>query len=122
MRKLSMIFVLFSLSGSAAMAGEADVVDVKVTKQSGLKYHFDVTVRHADAGWKHYADGWEVLGPNGKVLGKRKLLHPHVNEQPFRRSLSGVEIPLDIKMVTLRAHDSVHGTGGREMQVKLPGR
>ena len=37
-----------------------------------------------------------VCTPDGKVLGYRKLHHPHENEQPFTRSLSGVEIPDEV--------------------------
>ncbi|MEM7643100.1 MAG: hypothetical protein AAF366_11285, partial [Pseudomonadota bacterium] len=60
---------------------------------------------------EHYADGWEVLGPDGARLGYRELLHPHVTEQPFTRSLSGVEIPEGVERVTVRAHDNVDGWG-----------
>lgn len=102
------------------MAGEADVVDVKVSMTAKREYRFDVTVRHADAGWKHYADRWEVLGPDGKVLGVRVLYHPHVDEQPFTRSLPGVKIPAGIDRVTLRAGDKVHKFGGRTKSVPLP--
>lgn len=109
-----------SLLISPVLAGEADVVDVKVAKQGDHSYRFEVTLKHADTGWKHYADGWEVLGPDGKRLAKRTLYHPHVDEQPFTRSLSSVKIPREIKEVTIRAHDSVHETGGREMRVQLP--
>jgi hypothetical protein len=118
-RVLNVLFFL-CLLGTPVEAGEVDVIDVKVTKQGSGSYRFDVTLRHADTGWKHYADGWQVLGPNGKSLGKRTLYHPHVNEQPFTRSLSGVKIPPEIKLVTIRAHDSVHETGGHEMHVRLP--
>ncbi len=103
-----------------AQAGEADVVGVEVTKQSDGRFRFDVTVRHADEGWDHYADRWDVVGPDGAVLGSRELLHPHVNEQPFTRSLSGVAIPADVTEVTIRAHDNVHGLGGEEMTVAVP--
>ena len=120
MRKQLGLSLIFCLFGTALMAGEADIVDVKVHKQGGNSYNFDVTLRHADTGWKHYADAFIVLGPDGKQLGKRTLYHPHVNEQPFTRSLGGVKIPSDIKVVTVRAHDSVHETGGKEMQVRLP--
>jgi hypothetical protein len=41
-----------------------------------------VTVRHADEGWEHYADCWEVLTLDGEVLATRELAHPHDNEQP----------------------------------------
>ena len=111
------LFISLAFSGSA-IAGEADVIDVDVSK-SGNRYTFSVTVSHADEGWDHYADGWEVVGPDGKVLGTRVLAHPHVNEQPFTRSGS-FEIPEGISKVTIRAHDSIHKYGGKEMLVELP--
>jgi hypothetical protein len=52
------------------LAGPADVVSVKVTKSSPRVYSFAATVRHCDTGWKHYADAWEVLGSDGKVLAR----------------------------------------------------
>lgn len=102
-----------------ARAGGADVIAVKVTK-SGSGFNFDVTVKHADTGWKHYANKWEVVAPDGKVLGTRVLLHPHENEQPFTRSLGGVRIAGDIKQVTVRAYDSKHGIGGKQMTAAVP--
>jgi hypothetical protein len=102
-----------------ALAGEADVVDVKATHEAGGTWRFDVTVRHADEGWDHYADKWEVLAPDGTLLATRVLLHPHETEQPFTRSLSGVTIPADVDRVTIRAHDSVHGYGGAVLAVAL---
>ncbi len=103
----------------AARAGEADVVGVEFQQTADGTYRFDVTVRHADDGWDHYADRWQVLAPDGTVLGERVLLHPHDTEQPFTRSLAGVDIPPDIRAVTLRAHDSRHGWGGAELQIDL---
>ena len=105
-----------------AWAGEADVVNVEVVQASAGKYDFHVSVRHEDAGWDHYANVWQVIGPDGAMLGERVLLHPHDNEQPFTRSLMGVAIPDGIDTVTVRAGDSVHEFGGAEMSVKLPGR
>jgi hypothetical protein len=78
-------------------------------------------VRHADTGWDHYANRWDVLAPDGTVLGTRTLLHPHENEQPFTRSLSGVSVPEGVRSVTIRANDSVHGEGGREVTVEAFG-
>jgi hypothetical protein len=49
-------------------------------------------LRHGDTGWDDYADGWRIETPAGEVLGTRVLHHPHVEEQPFTRSLGGVEI------------------------------
>ena len=103
-----------------AFAGEADVVAVEATRQGDGTWRFDVTVQHADTGWDHYADRWDVVAPDGTVLDTRVLLHPHVTEQPFTRSLAGVTIPEDVRQVTIRAHDSVHGYGGVEMTLDLP--
>lgn len=110
----------FMIVASSALAGEADVLDVKVAKQGDGTYRFDVTVEHADTGWDHYADGWEVATEDGMRLGYRTLYHPHVNEQPFTRSLSGVSIPDGIDRVVVRAHDSIHEWGGLGRTVELP--
>ena len=105
-----------------AAAGEADVVNAVATQEAAGTWRFDVTVAHADEGWDHYADQWEVLAPDGTVLGTRVLFHPHVEEQPFTRSLSGIVIPESVTTVTVRARDSVHGYGGATVSLELPGR
>jgi hypothetical protein len=109
--------VAFAVIGHA---GEADVIGVEVKKTSESTYQFSVTVSHTDEGWDHYADKWEIIAPDGRILGTRILHHPHVNEQPFTRSLSGVTIPESITEVTIRAHDSVHEYGGTVMRVAVP--
>lgn len=114
--------ILLSLAAHPALAGEADVVDVRYTQSSDGSYTFHVTVRHQDEGWGHYADRWQVIGPGGTVLGERVLAHPHENEQPFTRSQSGIVIPDDLEAVTVRARDSAHGWGGIEMTVPVKGR
>ena len=116
----SVVGLTIALMSGNAISGEADVVGVKIIKEGTGSYRFDVTVRHADEGWNHYADAWEVVGPDGTVLGTRKLAHPHENEQPFTRSLQGVRIPEGVSEVTVRAHDSVHKLGGAEMKVQVP--
>ncbi len=117
MRRLALLAAL-SLAPTAALAGEADVVGVEV-RSSGGGWRFDVTVEHADTGWEHYADAWRVVGPDGTVYGTRTLYHPHVDEQPFTRSLSGVVIPEGVDTVTVEAHDSVHEWGGVTMEIEL---
>lgn len=112
--------LLVSLWSVAALAGEADVIAVEAWKEGVDRYSFAVTVRHADEGWKHYADAWDVVAPDGTVLGTRTLYHPHVDEQPFTRSLSGVAVPAGTTEVIVRAHDKVHGHGGKDFRVKLP--
>ena len=110
------------LAAAAAHAGEADVERVDISATGQNTFRFNVTVRHADEGWKHYADKWDVVAPDGTVLGTRTLYHPHVDEQPFTRSLSGVTIPESIGKVTIRAHDSVHKYGGKTVTMAVPGR
>lgn len=122
MRRLLCFAALLGLAAGAAAAGEADVLAAEVTAVKGGHYRFDVTVRHADEGWEHYADRWEVLAPDGTVLATRVLRHPHVQDQPFTRSLPAVAIPEEVRRVIVRAHDSVHGLGGAEVTVDLPAR
>jgi len=102
-----------------AVAGEADVISAKGVCNAQSICGFAVTIRHADEGWDHYADGYEVLTDDGEVLAKRVLRHPHVAEQPFTRPLTGVAVPPDLERVRIRAHDSQHGHGGREVTVEL---
>lgn len=117
---LSILLLLCIIFPSSLFAGEADVIRVDVKKSGDNIYQFDVTVSHSDEGWDHYADKWEIIGPDGSVLAARTLYHPHVNEQPFTRSLSGVKIPDGVTAVTVRAHDSVHECGGMTKAVELP--
>ena len=117
---VAIIALVTGMHTAAVYAGEADVVDVSVKQSAKNTYSFSVTVRHADEGWDHYANKWDVVAPDGTVLGTRVLYHPHVDEQPFTRSLSGVNIPDTVDTVTVRAHDSVHEYGGETKKVKLP--
>lgn len=102
-----------------AAADLPDIVATRVTPQ-GTGWRFDVTLRHPDEGWTHYADGWEVLAPDGTVLGTRTLLHPHDHEQPFTRSLTGVVIPPDVTEVRIRARCLVDGWGPADTIVAPP--
>lgn len=119
MRYPSLCALLVLCFAWPVLGGEADVIAVEVKRSGNQTYSFDVTVSHTDQGWDHYADRWEIIAPDGEILAKRVLAHPHTNEQPFTRSLSGVKIPVDIHQVTVRAHDSVHAFGGETMLVDL---
>jgi hypothetical protein len=110
----------------AGRSANADVLHVRAVQTADDTWTFHVTVRHPDIGWEDYADGWDVLTPDGKVIKPdpestftRLLLHPHENEQPFTRSQSGIIIPPDVTQVRVRAHDLVDGYGGREVIVDL---
>ncbi len=115
------LFLIQPLTNSVpALAGDVEVVKVKIAKESAGTYRFDVTLRHKDEGWKHYADRWDVVSPDGTVLGSRTLHHPHVREQPFTRSLSSLRIPKELMEVVVRAHDKVHGIGQKPVRVTVP--
>ncbi len=122
MKYIVMMFTGMLLISTAVYAGEADVIEVEIKHMGENTYYFKVTVRHEDEGWEHYADKWDVVAPDGTVLGTRTLYHPHVDEQPFTRSLSGVKISESITEVTVRAHDSVHKYGGETVIVAVPGK
>jgi len=119
--KIYMLMIAFCLLHAVAVqAGEADVVEVKIKASGDRIYRFDVTVLHGDEGWDHYVDKWDIVGHGDILLGTRILHHPHVREQPFTRSLSGVKIDQTSNKVTVRAHDSVHGYGGKVVTVNIP--
>ncbi|MBO6782853.1 MAG: hypothetical protein JJ899_06215 [Alphaproteobacteria bacterium] len=119
MRRFAAVVVGAVLFVNLAQAGESAVTAVQVRAEGGGKYSFSVTLRHDDEGWDHYADRWEVLTMDGEVIATRTLFHPHVNEQPFTRSLGGVEVPVGTTRVRIRSHDSVHAYGGPELVVEL---
>ncbi|MCP4035454.1 MAG: hypothetical protein GY733_00835 [bacterium] len=106
------------LLAGTVLADTANVVAASAECEESI-CTFRVTVQHPDQGWKHYANGWDVLAADGVVIATRVLRHPHVKEQPFTRELRGVVIPSGITSVRIRARDSVHGYGGREVVVEL---
>jgi hypothetical protein len=115
------------IPGIALAAGNADVTKAQARNTGPGVWSFSVTVLHPDSGWEDYADGWDVVLPDGTVVKPvaseaftRTLWHPHVNEQPFTRSQGGVEIPAGVEQVTVRAHDKRDGFGGKTVKVILP--
>ena len=106
--------------------GNANVLFVEAQLAEDGTWNFTVTVEHADTGWEDYADGWDVVLPDGTIAKPdpdspftRLLLHPHETEQPFTRSQRGIIIPPAIGVVTVRAHDLADGYGGQEVIVDL---
>lgn len=114
---LPLAAVLGLLTGT--LHADAPVIENVRAQNSGGTWRFDVTLSHPDTGWDHYADGWRIEDLDGKELGFRELLHPHVNEQPFTRSLSRVEIPDDVSVVNVRARDNVDGWAEQAQRFEL---
>ncbi|HAD26797.1 MAG TPA: hypothetical protein DCF61_13775 [Alphaproteobacteria bacterium] len=101
------------------LAGNADVIDVQVHKLMPRVFRFDVTIQHPGEGPIHYVDRWEILDEKGELIDERRFSGPYPGEQPFTRSLSHVTIPVGMRTVTVRAHDTVHGFAGLERQITL---
>ena len=115
----ALLTVIATSIANNALASDVEIVNVEASQNSG-SWRFDVTLRHADTGWDHYADGWEVLDPDGHRLGMRVLAHPHETEQPFTRSLGGVAIPDGITEVIIRARDNTNGWTAQTYRYTLP--
>ena len=108
-------------STTAAIADPPEILKVGVTPQGG-SYSVSVTIAHGDTGWDHYADAFTVHGPDGTQLGERVLLHPHVEEQPFTRSLTNLTVPEGITEIEIRAKDNLGSWSEDNPLVPLPDR
>lgn len=100
--------------------GHADVTNAEIVRNADGTYKFSVTIHSQDTSWESYADGYEILAPDGAVLGKRVLAHPHQTEQPFTRDIDNVWVPDDLESVTIRAHHMEFGYSGATLDVTLP--
>lgn len=114
------VILLGVIIGTKAIADPAVVEAVEATNRGGV-WQFSVTLSHGDTGWGDYADGWRIEAPDGTVLGTRELLHPHVTEQPFTRSLSGVDIPEGTVTVMVRARTNTDGWDETALSLDLGG-
>ncbi|MEM6369158.1 MAG: hypothetical protein AAGD10_02620 [Myxococcota bacterium] len=105
---------VWPVEGAWAASKGVDVVQVNVRGDEGAR-RFSVTLRSPDAGCERYADWWEVLDAEGKLLYRRILAHSHVDEQPFTRSGGPVRVGAS-QLVYVRAHMNVGGYGGQAMK------
>ena len=115
---LMMMFGLTSIFAQVSQADEVEIVNVYM-QETDSGWRADVTLKHNDTGWEHYADAWRVVDGNGHLFKTRVLYHPHINEQPFTRSLSGIIIPADQTIVYVEAHDKKHGWSSQRVKVDL---
>lgn len=113
-------FAPYLLSVLAAPANADDaVIETATAVQNGASWTVSVTLSHGDTGWDDYADGWRVVAVDGTVLGVRELLHPHVNEQPFTRSLSSVVVPAESGAIFVEARTNVFGWGAQRFPLDM---
>lgn len=103
---------------SSVFANDVEIVKVVLTSESG-SWRADVELKHDDTGWEHYADAWRLVDEKGNEVGKRTLWHPHVNEQPFTRSLSNFHIGAANKIIYVEAHDKKHGWSPNKVKIDM---
>ena len=116
--RITFICLLILLHPCISFAGEADVLAAEVEPVGGEFYRFNVTVQHNDESWEHYVTRWEIMDAERNILAVRALRHPHIKEQPFTRSVTAI-IPEETDNVIIRAYDSIHEFGGKELTLKL---
>jgi len=116
---LRICFLTLLLLVSIAHAGDVKIVSAEFNKNHNNTWNIDVTLKHADTGWEHYADNWRIVDSKGKVLGNRVLYHPHVDEQPFTRSLSNITFSGTTSAIYVEAHDSKHGWTKNRLKIDL---
>ena len=96
-----------------------DIVGVEVSR-NGSGYTFAVTVSSPYDSPQRYADAFRVRAEDGAVYGVNELAHDHASEQPFTRTLSGVQVPAGVGTVLVEGRDQVNGWGGGTQTVELP--
>ncbi|MEL0437992.1 hypothetical protein [Phycobacter sp. K97] len=116
----ALISLCCALGTALPALADSPRIENATARQSGGTWAISVTLSHPDTGWGHYADGWRVLDENGTELGLRVLAHPHVNEQPFTRSLSSIALPEGITSVMIQARCNVDGWGDELFRLPLP--
>ena len=135
---LAMVLLLWTAAcgGSSATSTSTAATSATRTSATGAEQRFpDVVAAVAtqtDSGWdfavtvsspydtpERYADAWRVIGPDGAVFGVRELAHDHAGEQPFTRSLRGVQIPAGVDSVVIEGRDQANGWGGATVMVVL---
>jgi hypothetical protein len=116
MRNRALVALLGLLAAAASSAAEprADVLRVAAKTRPG-GYELAVTVKSPDRGCDQYANWWEVVSPDGRLLFRRVLMHSHPEEQPFTRPGGPVAISAE-QTVIVRAHFHPTGYGGAALR------
>jgi len=118
-KRLVVVCVLSTATISMAHANDVTILSADFKRSADQLWTVRVTLKHGDTGWDHYADNWRIVDSEGNILGDRVLYHPHVNEQPFTRSLARVQIPESLNTVYIEAHDKLHGWAKQRLTINM---
>jgi peroxiredoxin len=122
-------FTAIPVALAAALTATAALADIPAVTEARVKfdnegvsgiYQFTVTVAHQDTGWDNYVDAWEIVAPDGQVLGVRMMFQPQVGKDRTTTGLAGVVVPEGIEQVTIRTHKPDEGYVGATKTVAIP--
>ena len=121
--RAAVVALSLTCASPLAMAGAADVIAAAARQAADGTWSFEVTMRCDDRGATYFCDRFEVLTPTVHVIGVRRLLHDHTDEQPFTRDLQGVNVPDGFpRGVLIRGHHDIRGYKGATLKLDLPAR
>jgi uncharacterized protein (DUF2126 family) len=119
---ISSLVIVFALILSTTVRAEEqkhpNVLEVKLVERTS-GWTVSATLSSPYDTPQRYADAFRVLSESGEELGVRVLLHDHAYEQPFTRSLSGVNIPEGTTAILVQGRDQTYGWGGQVVRFNL---
>ena len=95
------------------------MLDVSISGNPGA-YSFSVTISSPDTGCGQYADWWEGVSPDGRLIDRWVLLHSHTGEQPFTRWGGTVDVQPDETFI-VGGHMNRAGYGGAMLKGSVAG-
>ena len=71
-----------------AQAGTVEILAVEFHKTGMDTWSVRVTLKHDDMGWEHYADNWQIVNENGKILKVKEVIEDdYLKRVPLKREL-----------------------------------
>lgn len=109
-----------ALNLATGAGAEAPKVASASIVQDGAGWTVRALIRHPDSGWDHYASGWQVLAPDGTVLGFAEITHPHLEGEPIQEELTGITLPDGADHLMIRVRCTLDGWSARFFRLDLP--